>query len=86
MREKALPHFHIVVTLFHMLYKSVQNSQTLQDYIIHILQYFATRFDSRMKFRMLFSAVLIDFPNSKVCIIGELSIVDHARNKGYEIM
>ena len=27
-----------------------------------------------MKFRMLFSAMLIDFPNSKVCQIGEWSI------------
>ena len=26
-----------------------------------------------MKFRMLFPAVLIDFPNSKVCLIGEWS-------------
>ena len=28
-----------------------------------------------MKFRMLFAVVLIDFPNSKVCLIGEWSIV-----------
>ena len=29
-----------------------------------------------MKFRMLVPAVLINFPSSKVCLIGEWSIVD----------
>ena len=49
-REKALPHFHIVVTLL------------------------LSKFDNCMKFRMPFLAALNDFPNSKVCLIGEWSI------------
>ena len=61
-----------MVTLFHASYKGIQNSQTLQGYIFHILEYFATKLDICMKFRMLFSAVLINFPNSKVCLIGEM--------------
>ena len=32
-----------------------------------------------MKFRMLFPAVLIDFPNSKVCLMGEWSIPEYFR-------
>ena len=51
--------------------------QTLQDHIFHILQYFATKLHNCMKFRMLFPAVLIDFQNSKVCLIGEWSIHLH---------
>ena len=43
--------------------------------MFHILKYFATKLDNCMKFRVLFPAVLIDFPNSKVCLIGEWSIV-----------
>ena len=74
-REKALPHFHIVVTLFRVEDKSIQNAQTLQDYIFPISQYFATKLDNCMKFRMLFPAVLIDFPNLKVCPVGEWSIM-----------
>ena len=52
-----------------------KNSQTLRGHIFHILQYFATKLDNCVKFRMFFPAVLIDFPNSKVCLIGERSIV-----------
>ena len=43
-------------------------------YVLHILQYFATELENRRKFRVLFPAVLIDFPNSKVCLIGEWSV------------
>ena len=73
-REKALPHFHIVVTLFCFQYKSVQNLQTLQDYIFHIVQYFATKLHNFTKFRKLFPTVLKLFSNLKVCLIGEWSI------------
>ena len=73
-QEKVLPHFHIVVTLFRAQYKSIENSQALQGYIFHILKYFTTKLDNCIKFRMLFPAVLIDFPNAKVCLIGEWSI------------
>ena len=53
------------------LIQSIQNSQNLQDYIFYILQCFAAKLDNCMKFRMLFPAVLIDFSNSKVCLIGK---------------
>ena len=38
------------------------------------LQYFATKLHNCTKIRILFPAVLINFPNSKVCLIGERSI------------
>ena len=44
----------------------IQNSETLQGC-------FATKLDNCMKFKMLFPDVLIDFPNSKVCLLGEWS-------------
>ena len=66
-REKALPHFHLVASRIH------------KDYIFHILQYIVTKLDNGMKFRILLPAVLVDFPNSKVCLIGEWSI-PFARN------
>ncbi len=55
--------------------------------IFHILRYFATKLHNFTKFRMLFPAVLmiiliINFPNSKVCLIGELSI---EYNKSFEL-
>ena len=49
--------------------------ENFADHIFHILQYFATKLDNCMKFRMLFPAVLIDFPNSKVCLMGEIMAV-----------
>ena len=78
-REKALPHFHIVVRLFRPLYKNIQNSQTLQDYIFHILQFFATKLHNFTKFRKLFPTVLELFSNLKVCTIGEWPIEDLTR-------
>ncbi len=37
--------------------------------IFHILRYqFATKLHNFTKFRMLFAAVLMNFPNSKVCL------------------
>ncbi len=45
-----------------------------QKYILHILRYFATKLHNFTKFMMLFPAVLMNFPNSKVCLIGEWSI------------
>ena len=53
----------------------MQNSQTLQDYIFHILQQFATKLHNLTKFRKLFPTVLKFFSNLKVCIIGEWSII-----------
>ena len=45
------------------------------DCIFHILRYFATKLHNFTKFRMLFPAVLMNFPDSKVCqLIGEWSI------------
>ena len=43
------------------------------DYIFYNY-YFATKLHSLMKFRMLFSVVLMYFPNSKDYLIGEWSI------------
>ena len=43
-------------------------------YIFHILQYFSTKLDNYMNFKMLFAAELIDFQKSKVCLIEEWSI------------
>ena len=69
-----------IVTFLHSgntflgIIQSMENLQTLHYYIFDILQYFATKLDNCLKFRMLFPAVLIDFPNSKVCLIGELPI------------
>ena len=47
-----------------------------KDYVFHILQDFVTKFHNCIKFRMLFPAALIDFPNSKVCAIEEWSITE----------
>ena len=43
--------------------------------IFHILQYLATKLHYFSKFRMLFPAVLMKIPNSKVFLKGEWSIV-----------
>ena len=63
-----------MVTLFRPWYENIQNSQTLQDYVFHILQYFATELHNFTKFRKLFPTVLKLFSNLKVCTIGEWSI------------
>ena len=42
---------------------------------LHILQYSTTKLHKFTKVRMLFSAVSIDFPNSRVRVIGNWSIV-----------
>ena len=52
---------------------------TWLDYICHILRYFSTKLHNFTKFRMLFPAVLMNFPNSKVFIIGEWPIVRGGR-------
>ncbi len=59
---------------FSKMVKSIQNSQTSHDCIFHILRYFSTKLHNFTKFRMFFQAVLMNFPNSKVCLIGEWSI------------
>ena len=76
MREKALPPctFPHSCNAFPCVIQRYANSKTLQDYIFHILQYFATKLDSCTKFGMLFPAMLIYFANSKVWLIGERSI------------
>ena len=74
---QLLVSFRIVIALFRAQYKSIQNSQTSQEYIFHILQCFATSLHNFTKFRMLFLAVLLNIPNSKVCLKGESSIVSH---------
>ena len=43
-------------------------------YIFHSLQYFATKLHNFIMLRMLFLAVLINFQNSKVCLIEDGSI------------
>ena len=55
-------------------HKSIQNSQTSQDYIFHILQYFVTKHQNFANLRMLFPTVLMNFSNSKVSLVGEWSI------------
>ena len=47
--------------------------------IFHILQYFATKLSNFTKFRMLFPAVLVNFPGSKFSLIGEWSIRPHKK-------
>ena len=49
--------------------------------IFHILRYFSTKLHNFTKFMMLFPAVLMNFPNSEVCLIGEWSIGDTAGRK-----
>ena len=51
------------------------NFQTSQDYIFHILQCFAIKLHNFTKFRMLFPPVLMNIPNSKVCLKGESAII-----------
>ncbi len=69
---KALPHFDTkVYKKYKSKYKSIQNSQTSRDCIFHILRYFATKLHNSIKLMMLFPAVLMNFPNSKVCPIGK---------------
>ena len=60
-RGKALPHFEMCVMYFHGLH----------DCIFHILRYFATKLHNFTKYRILFPAGLMNFPNSNVCLIGE---------------
>ena len=55
-------YFSIALPYFHIVF------------IFHILRYFSTKLDNCMEFRMLFPAMLIDFLNSKVCLLGEWSI------------
>ena len=52
------------------------SSSISQDYIFHILQCFATKLHNSAKFMMLVSAVLMNIPNSKVCLKGESFIVE----------
>ena len=61
--------------------QNVENIVMYSTYIFHILQYFATKLDNCMNFRMLFPAVLIDFPNLKVCLIGKWT-----NNKYFDIL
>ena len=58
-------------------YKSMQNLHTLNDCIFHILRYSATKLHNAIKSIVLFPAVVMNFPNSKVSLKGERSIVAH---------
>ena len=72
MREKAtFPHSG---NAFPRVIQKYTNSQTLQDYIFHILQYFATKLHNFSKFRKFFPTVPKLFSNLKLCLIGEWSI------------
>ena len=57
-----------------IIQKYIQNFQISQDYIFDILQCFAIKLYNFTKFTMLFLAVLMNIPNSKVCLKGEWSI------------
>ena len=54
--------------------KSIVNLVKLRS-----IQYFSTKRHNFTKFMMLIPAVLMNFPNSKVCLIGEWSIVNLGR-------
>ena len=54
---------------------------TSHDCIFHILRYFSTKLHNFTKFMMLFPAVLMNFPNSEVCLIGQWSIT-HGMQQG----
>ena len=47
-----------------VIQKYVQNSQPLQGYIFLILQHFTTKLCNFINFRMLFNAVVMNFPTS----------------------
>ena len=55
-------------------YKSIQNSQILYDCIFHILCNFLTELNSFTKFMMVVPMLCLNFPNSKVCLKGKMSI------------
>ena len=54
----------MLVSIFRAWYKNIQNLQSSQAYIFHILQRFATKHCNFTNFRMLFNAVIINFPIS----------------------
>ena len=54
----------MLVSIFRAYYKNIQNLQSSQAYIFHILQRFATKLFNFTNFRMLFNAVVINFPIS----------------------
>ena len=73
---KSVTKFDTMVDItFPCVIEKYTKFENFADHIFHILQYFATKLDNCMKLRMLFPAVLIDFPNSKVCLIGEIMAV-----------
>ena len=70
-RKKCYPHFHSGNAFPCVIQKCTKFAN------FTFYNFFSTKLDNSMKFRMLFPAVLIDFPNSNVCLIGEWSIVRH---------
>jgi hypothetical protein len=52
-----------------------EKRQTSQGYIIHILQYFATKLWNITKFVMLFQAVIKFLSRSKFCSLGNRALV-----------
>ncbi len=61
-----------------VIQRAIQNLQTSQRYIFHILQHFTTKLCHFTNFRMLFNAVVMNFPYitffSKFCPLRNRSI------------
>ena len=55
----------ILVSIF-CAYKNIQNLQTSQGYIFHILQHFTTKLCNFTNFNMLFNTVVLNFTISKI--------------------
>ena len=74
-RGKVLPQFEV--------WKYTKFANFTGLYIFHILRHFVTNFT---KFRILFPAVLMRFPNSKVRLIGEYGpLIRCIQNKLYTV-
>ena len=58
--------------------------QTLNDCIFHTVSYFATKLHNSIKLMMLFPAVVMNSPNSKVCLGGERSILSINLRESHE--
>ncbi len=53
----------------------IQNLQTSQGYIFHILQHFSTKLYNFTKFKMLFNAVVMNFTISKFFKILSITLL-----------
>ncbi len=81
-REKRYPHYRKVATLFR-----ARNTKTYKICKLHmtvfstIYDIFQTKLHHFTKFMMLFPAVLMNFPNLEVCLIGKWSIVKRYKQR-----